>query len=224
MPNKRQIAPKGPIPGWFIIEKTLSGICKAQKDYKDWSGGWWVWQTHEYVQTVYIAREIMKGVAKSGRPGSMYLKIEDEVGANIAMSRGPGSGKISRKARVSGKVDITLFKASGDPRAFIEVKRKVKTSSELKNDISRIKTALRNKDNSFEFCLIAFYTSRERTSTDSNGARVAIEERLEKIIDAVRSFLGKKYDLGSCHKVAGEDDDAWAACVLQIRGAPATVR
>lgn len=225
MPNKRQIAPKGSIPGWFIIEKTLSGICKAQKDYKDWSGGWWVWQTHEYVLTVYIVKEIMKGVAKSGRPGSMYLKIEEKVQEVITAAGGAGSGRISQKARVSGRVDITLLKADGEsPRALIEVKRQVESCSNIRDGTSRICLALRNEENSLEFCLMAFYTSRRRKRTDSNGARVAIEERFEEITDGVRSFLGKKYDLGSCYRVVGNDDDAWAACVLQIRGAPATVR
>ena len=223
MPNRRQIALKGPIPKWFIIKKTLSGICKAQKDYEVWSHGGWVWETYEYFLTVYIAREIMKGVAESERPGSIYLKIEAKVQEVINKAGGVGSGGGSQKGRVSGRADITLLKADGEsPRALIEVKKQVESFSNIKDDISRIKTILKNPKNSLEFGLVAFYTSIQRK--DSNGAKVRIEKLLEKIETGASDFLGRKYNFKLYYEVAGNDDDAWAPCVLEIRRTTATVR
>ena len=77
MPSKNSISSKGPIPKEFIIEKTLSGICKAQKDYEDWSGGGWLYEAPESLQTVYIAREIFKKIRKAGH--SMSLTFENHV-------------------------------------------------------------------------------------------------------------------------------------------------
>ena len=56
-----------------VVEKTLSGIAKAQKDYEDWSGGYWLWKAPEYMLTMYIARAIRT------IPGSHCLTLEDKV-------------------------------------------------------------------------------------------------------------------------------------------------
>ena len=34
-----------------IANKTLAGISKAQKDYEDWTGGYWLWEAPEYMIT-----------------------------------------------------------------------------------------------------------------------------------------------------------------------------
>ena len=43
-----------------IANKTLAGISKAQKEYEDWTGGYWfwLWEAPEYMVTTYIARQI----------------------------------------------------------------------------------------------------------------------------------------------------------------------
>ena len=32
-----------------VANKILAGISKAQKDYEDWTGGYWLWEAPEYM-------------------------------------------------------------------------------------------------------------------------------------------------------------------------------
>ena len=204
--------PKGPISRDEVIEKTLSGIVKAQQDYEAWSGGRWLWKAPEYMLTTYIAREICT------IEGSYYLTLESNVKETVENAGGTGRGGLHEAVRPSGRFDITLYWGNRYPRAVIEVKNQVAIAGDIKEDIIRVQTLLRNKKNKFQFGLIAFYTSRRKKRGDSGGARAKIEERLENIECGTRDILREGYRL-SRHDIPikGDDDDAWVASVLRVQ-------
>ena len=214
MPKGRQSRP-GPIPTEDVIKKTLSGIVKAQKDYEAWSGGYWLWKAPEYMLTMYIAKEIW------AIPGSKYLTLESKVRENMSEAGGFGRGRLSENVRPDGRSDITLYWAGETPRAIIEVKNQIETINKIKDDIDRISTMLRNADSTFQFGLIAFYTSCKDRGEDGKRAKSTIEERLERIESETRDILdilGKEYRL-SRHDAAikVDGDSAWVASVLKIQ-------
>lgn len=203
--------PKGPISRDEVIEKTLSGIVKAQQDYEAWSGGLWLWEAPEYMLTTYIAREICT------IEGSYSLTLESNVKETVENAGGTGRGGLHEAVRPSGRFDITLYWGNGCPRAVIEVKNQVAIAADMKKDIIRVKNLLRRK-NTFQFGLVAFYTSRGKKRGDSGGARAKIEEWLENIECGTRDILGEGYRL-SRHDIPikGDDDDAWVASVLRVQ-------
>ena len=206
----------GPVPMKAVIKKTLSGIAKAQRDYEAWSGGLWLWQAPEYMLTMYIAKELWT------MPGSKHLTLESNVKRTLEDAGGMGRGKISEAARLGGRSDIVLWWWSNDmPRAVIEVKNQVSDSAtEIKQDIKRISTMLRKRDNSFQCGLVAFYTSRWDREGDGEGARSTIKDRLVNIKQETRKILGKEHRL-SRHdsRIRVDGDSAWVASVLQIQRA-----
>lgn len=214
MPNERQ--PRGPVPIEAVIKKTLSGIVKAQGDYEAWSGGSWLWEAPEYMLTMYIAKEL------GTMPGSKYLTLESNVRRVLEDAGGMGRGKISEAIRPGGRSDIVLWWSSNDkPRAVIEVKNQIfDTATEIKQDIKRICTMLRKRDNSFQCGLVAFYTSRRDKEGDGKGAKSTIKDRLENIEYEARNILGDRYRL-SRHdsRIRVDGDSAWVASVLQIQRA-----
>ena len=215
MPDGRQSRP-GRVPMEAFIKKTLSGIAKAQRDYEAWSGGFWLWQAPEYMLTTYIAKELWTV------PGSKYLTLESNVRRTLEDAGGMGRGKISEATRPDGRSDIVLWWRSNDtPRAVIEVKNQVSDSAiEIKQDIKRISTTLRKRDNSFQCGLIAFYTSRRDRKGDGEGARKTIKDRLNKIEEVTQKILAKEHRL-SRHdsRIRVDGDGAWVASVLQIQRA-----
>ena len=216
MPDGHQPRP-GPVPIEAVIKKTLSGIVKAQKDYEAWSGGLWLWEAPEYMLTTYIAKELWT------ISGSKYLTLESNVRGTLEDAGGMGRGKISEAARLGGRSDIVLWWSSNDmPRAVIEVKNQVSDSAtEIKQDIKRISTMLRKRNNSFRCGLVAFYTSKRDRKGDGEGARSTIKDRLEKIECETWNILGERCRL-SRHdsRIRVDGDSAWVASVLQIQRAP----
>ena len=204
--------PNGPISIDEVIEKTLSGIVKAQQDYEAWSGGLWLWEGPEYMLTTYIAKEICT------IEGSYYLTLESSVKETVVEAGGWGRGRPPQAARRGGRSDITLYWGNGYPRSVIEVKNQVSDIAKVNKDIIRIKTLLRNRKSKFQCGLIAFYTSRGKKRGDDGGARAKIEEWLENIECGTRDILGAGYRL-SRHdiQIKGDDDNAWVASVLHVR-------
>ena len=215
MPNGHQPR-RGPVPMEAVIKKTLSGIAKAQKDYEAWSGGSWLWEAPEYMLTTYIAKEL------GTMPGSKYLTLESNVRGILEDAGGMGRGRIPEATRPGGRSDIVLWWSSNDkPRAVIEVKNQISDSAaEIKQDIKRISTMLRKRDNSFQCGLVAFYTSRRDREGDGEGAKSTIKDRLENIECETRNILGYRCRL-SRHdsKIRVNGDSAWVASILQIQRA-----
>ena len=193
-----------------VANKTLAGISKAQKDYEDWTGGYWLWEAPEYMVTTYIARQISAISDKT-----FYLTLENNVRDGIRDAGGAG-GRPRKALRFSGKFDILLWWANGTPRAIIEVKNQVPGFSKIKHDVSRISAALRSHQNTIRCGFIAYYTSL--TDDEHNPAKNRVETRVDGVASDVKEFAKannmkfKRYP----GKVVIDEDSAWTAEVLKI--------
>ena len=188
---------------------------RPRKDYEAWSGGCWLWEAPEYMVTTYIAKEIWT------MPGSKYLTLESNVRETVDEAGGFGRGRLRKNVRPGGRSDITLWWANSTPRAVIEVKNQISKVGGIEGDIDRIKSMLRNRDNTLKFGLMAFYTSRRDRGEDGEQAKSIIEEVwLERIESGTQEILGDEYNL-SRHDTAitVDGDSAWVASVLEIQRA-----
>ena len=192
-----------------VANKTLAGISKAQKEYEDWTGGYWLWEAPEYMVTTYIARQISTISDKS-----FYLTLENNVRDGIR-DAGGASGRPRKALRFNGKFDILLWWANGTPRAIIEVKNQVTGFSKIKDDVSRISAAL-IRQNTIRCGFIAYYTSL--ADGERKLAKDRVEERVCNVASAVKEFAKannmkfKRYS----GKVVKDEDSAWTAEVLKI--------
>lgn len=192
-----------------VANKTLAGISKAQKEYEDWTGGYWLWEAPEYMVTTYIARQISTISDKS-----FYLTLENNVRDGIR-DAGGASGRPRKALRFNGKFDILLWWANGTPRAIIEVKNQVTGFSKIKDDVSRISAALK-RQNTIRCGFIAYYTSL--ADGEYKLAKNRVEERVCNVASAVKEFAKdnnmkfKRYP----GKVVIDEDSAWTAEVLKI--------
>ena len=192
-----------------VANKTLAGISKAQKEYEDWTGGYWLWEAPEYMVTTYIARQISTISDKT-----FYLTLENNVRDGIR-DAGGASGRPRKDLRFNGKFDILLWWANGTPRAIIEVKNQVTSFSKIKDDVSRISAALK-RQNTIRCGFIAYYTSL------TDGARKPAKNRVETRVDGVESAVKKFANDNDLKfkrypgKVVKDEDRAWTIEVLKI--------
>src|SRR3989338_5987693 len=156
-----------------IARGAVNGIVKAQRAYKDWSGGEWLWCAPEYFSTVFVAQGISK------LDGSKYVTVEHGANAAIEEAGARGRGKLHHKIRVNGHFDILLWWADETPRAPIEVKCQVTRIEKIKADLLRIEKVIhRNKqDSTFQFGMVVFYSSCR------NGKGFTAKEILSKRLE-----------------------------------------
>ena len=196
----------------MIIDKILDAIVKAQKDYVEWSGGYWLWNAPEYMLNIYIAQKI------TGIDGVPYLTLESGMKSAMDDAGATGKSKLDGKIRPEGRCDILLWWADETPRAVIEVKNQISSVDAIKADLERISGTLqRNKENSsFECGVMAYYTSCR-----NSGGRSA-EKRLVNRIDdikkgAVKLLDGKSTVESYNKKIRVKDNSAWTAAALLIK-------
>lgn len=159
-----------------IANKILAGMSKAQKEYEDWTGGYWLQEAPEYMVTTYIARQI-----STINNRTYYLTLENKVRDGIRDADG-SKGRPRKALGFNGKFDILLWRANGTPRAIIEVKNQVTGFSKIKDDVSRITAAL-SSDNKIRCGFIAFYTSL------SKGENKSAIERVISRVNGVASIV-----------------------------------
>jgi hypothetical protein len=193
-----------------IVGAILQGIQKAQREYKKWSGGDWLWEAPEYLITVYVAEAI------ASIEGPKYVTIERSTKATMDDAGAITKGRISKKARPSGRVDIVVWWKNGSPSGVIEIKNQVRSYSQIAKDVERIDKMLHknHRGSSFQFGCVAFYTSAR---TDRKG------EARKKLIDCF-SLIQSKVEEGICDVITASfhnstiykvGDSAWSGgCLL----------
>lgn len=194
-----------------IAKGALKGIIRAQKEYKKWSGGEWLWCAPEYFSTVFVAQEIAK------LEGSKYVTVENCARSAIDDAGAMGRGRLHSKIRANGRFDILVWWADETPRAPIEVKCQVASVGKIKTDLHRIEKVLyRNKAaSSFQFGMVVFYTSCR------DGKGVSAKDKLVKRIENIKSDCGQL--IQGCamqmisSKIYTDGDSAWAASVVILK-------
>ena len=203
---------KGPLPIETIIKKTFKAINKAQSDYEKWTGGFWLWEAPEYMLTTYIAREI-----STIRNHTYYLTLENSVREALGDAGGLNRGRPLNALRLNGRMDILLWRANDTPRVAIEVKNQVSSFLQIKDDVDRICSLLKKRNNTFQCGLMTFYTScRDRGNVCSQDR---ILQRLKEMESDGREFIQKERMNLSIqkNKCTIDGDSAWLAVVWEIR-------
>jgi hypothetical protein len=197
-----------------ITKSILKGIEQAQKDYADFSGGFWLWRAPEYFTVTYIAQQMAKDLGK-GSP--WYLTMENGAKQAMTDAGAIGRGKLHSKLRSNGRFDLLLWWGSDEPRAPIEVKKQVTQFQHIAADIERIDRVIhRKKDHSkIQFSVMAFYTSCKARSADA--AIETVESRINSIFEAAREHVSPETTLTlEKSKIYPEEESAWCAVTLVL--------
>lgn len=193
-----------------IVQKSHSAIRRAQQDYLDWSGGYWLWSAPEHLLTLYIAQ----GISKIDRP--FFLTLENSVSGAFKEAGGLGRGRPRVDLRLDGNFDLLVWFANGRPRTMIEVKNKVNSFIDLSSDIARI-CAVLNRNHSFRSGLVIYYISFK--DGRRKLARQRVEDRVTNIFRSVRAKC--KGEALACRRFPGriivDGDSAWTGEILSIQ-------
>lgn len=111
-----------------IFDACIKGVETAHKNYEKWTGGWSARYAPESLTQVEVAREL-------ARIGCPAVSLEDMIVDIIRHAQGETKGKLPRNSL--GRVDITVWHESSEPRFAIEIK-KAGRSSALKDDVKRL--------------------------------------------------------------------------------------
>jgi len=104
------------------------------------------------------------------------------------------------------------------PRAVIELKNQITKIDPIKGDIERILKVLgrKKKDTSFQFGVVAYYTSCKDNKEFS--AKERLQKRIDNIYRDAKSMIGDENQIYSYSKnVRVENDSAWVAAALLIK-------
>ena len=197
-----------PYPMDEVIENTLKGIAKAQREYER-SSGCWLWEAPEYFMTTCIAREI-----SSHRQFGYSVTLENNVRAAIDDAGGMGRGRPRNDLRPDGKFDILLWWANDTPRTVIEVKKHIRQFRRIRSDVARICGVL-NQADTIRNGLVAYYSS---LAGEPRQLRRLMSDRLATIEDEARKYVERReMILDHCHRrTTVVQDSAWTAGVLNI--------
>ncbi len=200
------------IPIDTVVKKTLEGIVQAQKDYAKWTDGYWLWNAPEYLLCAYIAQKIAK------IDGAKYLTLENNAKSAIEDAGARGKGRLHSKIRANGRFDILLWWGSYKPRAVIEVKNQIGNVDAIRDDLLRIKEVLKRKreDSSFQFGIVAYYTSTRDSREFSAKERIA--KRIDNICKDAMDIVGEELQITAFYKnIRVEGDSAWVAAALLVK-------
>ncbi|WP_312045108.1 hypothetical protein [Erwinia sp.] len=190
----------------------ITGIEKAHEDYRQMSGGYWVWTAAEYMLTTYIAK------ALSDMPGAKFVTLESNGLSSMDHAGAIAPGPKPAKARLSGRFDVLLWWGKAQPRAVIEVKNQPGGPSGWYHDIERITSVLSiNRDaSSIKFGVFAYYYSAADGELLSGAQKVL--NKFERVESYVRENISERYRveqiMSDIHDEGSEG--AWGAACLII--------
>ncbi len=201
---------KGRISRSKVVDECLNGVISAQEQYEEMSGGNWVCWAPEYFLTSCVAQSL------SDMKGSKYITIENGAYDALDYAGAVGKGRLHRDIRSSGRFDLLLWWAKGDPRAVIEVKNRVFNKTQYEADLKRITAVLKRKkqESTMEFGAFAFYSATD-DSTTQNSKDILIQ-RIEKIKINAQAIVGPEFCATLyTSDIEVEEESAWfAGCIL----------
>lgn len=193
-----------------IVGAFHKGTRRAHALYMDWTGGEWLNTAPEYLLTTYVAESIGK------LDGSHYVSLEYSASSTIAEAGARGRGKLPRKMRPNGRVDVLIWNGRPAPRGVIEIKNRNFGFGYLKKDVKRIESML-ERDSSLKFGAIGLYLHRRptpRRPSARDNVRTALEN-LSAAFEEQTSFVWKP----DHSKVKRDESDAlaWASFIAVAR-------
>ncbi len=194
-----------------VANACLDGIEYSFEEYKDWSGGWWLWKAPEYLLTVNIAKELWK------LEGSKYITLEDNIKETLKNANATFKGRPSGFMRQNGRADIVLHWGDNTPRAIIEVKHRVYKFGSFDGDIDRIIEMLK-KESNLQFGISAFYIDNNYVGDIESKMNNRIETLYKQANDYIREYAPRLETL-LFYRVHPADDgeNIWASVVILIK-------
>ena len=199
-----------PYPMSEIVENTLRGIEKAQKDYERWSGGYWLYQAPEYLMTTYISKELAKY-----KECSYYITLEHSTTDAMAKAGDVRRGKPRDDLRLNGRFDILLW-WNESPRVIIEIKKHISQYKHISDDICRICSVL-EQHNTIRHGIMAYYSAHYGES-NQGALRNLICDRVKIIENKLQNYMQERGMTLQCHRksITVVDDRAWIPGVLEM--------
>lgn len=117
------------VPLTNILDACVEGFKVANKDYETWSGGLSAKTAPESLTQIEIARKLADICP--------FVTLEEKVQDIIFMTQGQARGKLPRNSSL-GRVDITTWHESYEPRFVLEVK-KASSPNGINDDVRRLK-------------------------------------------------------------------------------------
>ncbi|MDE2822343.1 MAG: hypothetical protein OXK79_02415 [Chloroflexota bacterium] len=192
-----------------VIDRTLLGFSKAERQLEKLSGGWGLWWAPEYFATVAIAKQVHK----------LGCDVTVEQSIAEALERAGRRKKPPPDLPKAGRFDLAVWRESGEKvKGIIEVKMTTyMTYGTVEGDVERVCTAL-DRAKKLEWGLVAYH------NTAWNGVGKPASKRIETRADSIEA-RSRKYVEDSraglcCSRHVGEmtvdDDRASRAEVLAI--------
>ena len=182
-----------------IIEKIISSLQKAQKDYAKMSGGYLC--NAEYWLTARVAEGLWEVC------GNNSIKLESSVSGTIGEARSK-QGRRANDLRQDGRYDIVLYKKKvtkdkkNTPRVIIEIKnslysRKIQSGKVMK-DVKRIVASMRVSH--FQFGVVGYGVARN--DGPNKDGKKQLEDHAQKIEKkAKKEASGKGLHAGFKYKI-----------------------
>ncbi len=201
-------------PAADLINALIRGGEAAFESFRRLSGGYWLNHAPEYFLTSYAAAAI-------GDTQKTTAGIEVSVAATRAQALAVPRGRPHGEDRRTGRYDIVLYWANGNPRAGVEVKSRLWWADpvRLRSDFVRLcKTLAARPDSTFQFCVFLYFVSVDDPKRDYPNA----SQRLRAVIEGIGDSAERVADehglaaltiSGRAHR-GGEDPGAWAIAAL----------
>lgn len=139
-----------------------------------------------------------------------------ETNVSQAMRDAGTRGRLRRDLRPHGRFDMLLWWGNGEPRAVIEVKHRVWGFGAVRDDLSRLCSAVRNRRNiTFQCGILAFAVLR---GDGRKTARDWAEDRYDSVVRSAKEFASLEGLAANDHRSSLDvDEGAGIAGALVIR-------
>ena len=192
-----------------IVDRSIRGICDAQREYEKWSG-FALWAAPEYLVATSIARSI------HGLAGVGFVTLEKNLTEALEEAGGSWRGRRNVSLPRQGRFDIVVWTRAAQPRVVLEVKADVAGYSNVARDVGRICSAI-GKTNDLHRGLVAYYVSLGDGLR--KPARTRVIERAERIAAAAHNDVnarGRGFFQRRPGKLYEQGDRAWKPEILEI--------
>ena len=159
-----------------IQQACLYGIRKSFNEYAKWNNAR-LSHAPEYLLNINIAKQL------SEEYGDKYISLEENVKDIVQELKIEGNEDFSKNIRIQGKFDIVIWSLKKDrPKGIIEVKQNINGFRNIRKDIDRIVSLLK-QNSKIKFGISTFFIDYQK--------KVNSKEKLIKKIEEIHIELQK---------------------------------
>ena len=156
-----------------IQQACLYGIRKSFNEYANWNNAR-LSHAPEYLLNINIAKQL------SEEYGDKYISLENNVKDIVQELEIEGNEDFSKNIRIQGKFDIVIWSLKKDrPKGIIEVKQNINGFRNIREDINRIVSLLK-QNSKIKFGISTFFIDYQKKVNSK-----------EKLIEKIEDFHTK---------------------------------